>query len=55
MNSIAAGPVTPAHCGSLSRHTLCGHHFPGFYRHVSSQRRVHGIVNKGGVVKNTTA
>ena len=25
--------------------------FPGNYRHFSSQRRVHGIVNMGGVVK----
>ena len=35
----------------LSRRTLCGHHFPGNYRHFSSQRRVHGVVNLGGVVK----
>ena len=35
----------------LSRRTLCGHHFPGNYRHFSSQRRAHGVVNLGGVVK----
>ena len=35
----------------LSRHTLCGHRFPGNYRHFSSQRRVHGVLNLGGVVK----
>ena len=26
-----------------------GHHFPWFYRHLSSQRRVHSVVNIGGV------
>ena len=35
----------------LSRRTLCGHHFPGNFRHFSSQRRVHGVVNLGGIVK----
>ena len=35
----------------LSRHILCGHRFPGNYRHFSSQRRVHGVLNLGGVVK----
>ena len=35
----------------LSQRTLCRHHFPGNYRHFSSQRRVHGVVNLGGVVK----
>ena len=35
----------------LSRRTLCGHHFPGNYRHFSSQRRVDGVLNLGGIVK----
>ena len=35
----------------LSRRTLCGHRFPGNYRRFSSQRRVHGVANVGGVVK----
>ena len=36
----------------LSWRTLCGHHFPGNYRHFSSQRRVHGVLNLvRGVVK----
>ena len=35
----------------LSRRTLCGHHFPGNYRGFSFQRRAHGVVNLGGVVK----
>ena len=35
----------------LSRRVLCGHHFPGNYRHFSSQRRVRGVLNLGGVVK----
>ena len=35
----------------LSRRALCGHHFPGNYRHFPSQRRVHSVVNLGGVVK----
>ena len=35
----------------LSRRTLCGHHFPGNYRHYSSQSRVDGVLNLGGVVK----
>ena len=35
----------------LSRRSLCGHDFPGNYRHFSSPRRVHGVVNLGGVVK----
>ena len=35
----------------LWRRTLCGHHFPGNFRHFSSPRRVHGVVNLGGVVK----
>ena len=38
----------------LSRRTLCGHHFPGNYRHFSPQRRVHGVLNLGGRSKNTT-
>ena len=36
---------------SLSQRSLCGHDFPGNYRHFSSPRRVHGVVNLGGVVK----
>ena len=40
-----------SHCDLLSRHTLCGHHFPGNYRHFPSQRRVRGVVSMGGVVK----
>ena len=32
----------------LSQHSLCGHHFPGNYRHFSSPRRVHGVVNLWG-------
>ena len=40
-----------SHCDLLSRRTLCGHHFPGNCRHLSSQRRVHSVVNLGGVVK----
>ena len=39
------------HCDLLSRRTLCGHHLPGNYRHVSSQGRVCGVVNMEGVVK----
>ena len=35
----------------LSRRVLCGHHFPGNYRHFCSQRRVRGVLNLGGVVK----
>ena len=35
----------------LSRRTLCGHHFPGNYRHFPSLRRVRIVVNLGGVVK----
>ena len=35
----------------LSRRSLCRHDFPGNYRHFSSSRRVHGVVNLGGVVK----
>ena len=35
----------------LSRRALRGHHFPGNYRHLSSQRKVHGVLNLGGVVK----
>ena len=35
----------------LSRRTLCGHQFPGNYRHFPSPRRVCGVVNLGGVVK----
>ena len=35
----------------LSRRTLWGRHFPVNYRHLSSPRRVHGVVNLGGVVK----
>ena len=35
----------------LSRRILCGHHFPGNYRHFSPPRRVHGVVNLGGVVQ----
>ena len=38
-------------CDLLSRRTLCGHHFPGNYRHFPSPRRVRGVVNLGGVVK----
>ena len=38
-------------CDLLSWPTLCGHHFPGNYRHFSSQRRVCGVVNTGGVLK----
>ena len=34
-----------------TRCTRCGHHFPGNYIHLSSQGRVHSIVNMGGVVK----
>ena len=30
---------------------LCGHHFPGNYRHFPSPRRVRAVVNLGGVVK----
>ena len=30
---------------------LCGHHLPWFYRHISSQRRVH-VVKMGGIVKH---
>ena len=33
---------------------LCGHHFPWFYRQLSSQRSVHSIVDLGGHSKNTT-
>ena len=40
-----------SHCDSLLRRALCGHHLPGNYRHFSSQRRVHGVVELGGVVK----
>ena len=40
-----------SHSVLLSRHTLCGHLFPGNYRHVSSHRRVHTVVKMGGVVK----
>ena len=36
---------------SQSRHTLCGHHFLGNYRHFSFQGRVHSVVNMGGLVK----
>ena len=43
------------HSDLLSRRTPCGHHFPGNCRHFSSQRRVCGVVNLWGVVKNTTA
>ena len=35
----------------LSRRVLCGHHFPGNYRHFCSQRRARGVLNLGGVVK----
>ena len=35
----------------LSRRALCGHQFPGNYRHFSSQGRVRGVPNLGGVVK----
>ena len=35
----------------LSRRALCGHQFPGNYRHFSSQGRVRGVLNLGGVVK----
>ena len=35
----------------LSRSALCGHQFPGNYRHFSSQGRVRGVLNLGGVVK----
>ena len=35
----------------LSRRTLCGHQFPGNYRHFPSPRRVCSVVNLGGVVK----
>ena len=35
----------------LSRCSLCGHDFPGNYRHFSSPRRVDGVVNLGGIVK----
>ena len=28
-----------------------GHHFPWFFRHLSSQRRVHNVVKMAGVVK----
>ena len=38
-------------CDLLSRRTLCGHHFPGNYRHFPSPRRVRVVVNLGGVVK----
>ena len=30
---------------------MCGHHFPGNYRHFSSRKGVHGVVNLGGIVK----
>ena len=40
-----------SHCDLLSWHSLCGHRLPGNSRHFSSQRRVHGVVNMGGVVK----
>ena len=38
-------------CDVPSRRTLCRHHFPGNYRHFSSQRRVRGVENMGDVVK----
>ena len=38
-------------CDLLSRCTLCGHQFPGNYRHRPSPGRVRGVVNLGGVVK----
>ena len=40
-----------SHSDLLSRCAVCGHTFPGNYRHLSPQRGVHGIVNLGGVVK----
>ena len=40
-----------SHSDLLSRCALCGHHYPGNYMHFSSQRRVHSVVNMGGVVK----
>ena len=40
-----------SHCDLLSWRTLCGMHFPENYRHFSSQRRVRGVGNMGGVVK----
>ena len=43
------------HCDVLSRRALCGHHFHGNYRHFPSLRAVGGVVNLGGVGKNTTA
>ena len=39
------------HGDLLSLCTLCRNHFPWFYRHFASRRRVHDIVNMGGVVK----
>ena len=45
-----------SHCNVLSRRNSCGHHFPRNYRHVSSRRRVRGVVNMGGGgSKKTTA
>ena len=45
-----------SHSDLLSQCTLCGHHFPGKYRHFSSQGRAHNVVNMGGGgSKNTTA
>ena len=35
----------------LSRRSLCRPDFPGNYRHFTSSRRVHGVVNLGGVAK----
>ena len=33
------------HCDILSRRTLCRHHLPGNYTHLSSQGRICSIVN----------
>ena len=38
-------------CDLLSRRTLCGHQFPGNYRHFPSPGRVRVVVNLGGAVK----
>ena len=40
-----------SHSDLLSQRTLCGHHSLGNCRHFFSPRRVHSVVNLGGVVK----
>ena len=50
VSGIFVGMFWPK-CALLSQRTSCVHHFPWNCKHISFQRRAHGVVNMGGVVK----